>query len=1576
MTLIGDKLYVNVGTSNAEIYTYYPQELTTNTPPPTTWETEPPLPAGMSVSGGTISGTPSVYASNQTYTIYANQSGYSTTHDLYFSVDNAYPHTVVEDQPIDAIGFHPAFWDGTTTWTASPSLPNSLSQDSATGEITGTVDDVMTGTYTVTATHSSGATETFSFSIDSLLDTDGDALPDDLPSTYNPANPPTSGLIADDDDDGDGLLDSVETDTGFYINGQNTGTDPLDPDTDGDGICDGPNAVPPVCIAGPDPSPNGNTPPPTLVALNNTDIGTLSPYMLVPGGTFEISPALPASLSIDPNTGEITGMPTQTLDNTTFTVWSNHTDGTSLTYDFTIEILEDSDGDGMPDELPDDYDPTNPDSPGLIEDLDDDNDGNSDVDEATDGTNPTNPDTDGDGMCDGPTAVDPDCVAGPDAFPLDPSADTDTDGDGQPDTMVPGVDSNSDPALIEDMDDDGDGLDDIYETNTGIYNDATDTGTDPLDPDTDNDGICDGPNDVLPICVAGPDTELGTAIDGTAFLLNNTPMTYLMPKYDVADAVYEVHPALPAGIVLDPVTGVISGTPTEATDNITYTLFANVSADGFTSSWSFNMQVLEDTDGDGMPNELPDDYPTTGEAPFDLVEDLDDDGDGASDEAETGTGIYVDGNDMGTDSLDPDTDDDGICDGPNSVLPVCIGGPDANPFGIGSDAPVVLVNNTEMTDLYPANNVPDAIWQISPDLPAGLTLDVNTGIISGTPTEAMENTTFTLWANTSEPRSVESTFYLEVLEDTDGDGMPDTLPDDYPDTGLPPFDLIEDLDDDADGTPDVDEATNGTDSLNPDTDGDGFCDGPSAVDGVCYAGPDSHPLDPALPVNTDGDAFPDEDPDGEGGLIADDDDDNDGYLDTEEVACLSDPLDVNDIPDDMDGDGICDALDDDMDGDGILNDEETNTGDYIDDQDALTDAANPDSDGDGICDGPATPDASICLAGPDAFPTDPAASLDTDGDGMPDEISGESTTGLIEDDDDDNDTIDDATEMMCGTNPKVVNALPDIDGDGICDALDDIADLPFTMTYDSQHLDLFRNKTMDAFMPNVTGLGDVASWELDGELPEGLTFGISDARSAGLDGGIRGTPLNATEEPLNITIWANNTNYQQSFALMLTVFNDTDNDSLPDSLPANYTGNLTADDDDDNDGFYDQDELNCGSDPLDTSSDPTNTEGEICEKLADGGRDDGEDGLAWWCFPLCFLLLLLLLVPLLLFRDKVIGVIDDAEPENTTSKPKFVKGAGLADNPFILKPFKTVKPGDTIYSKEVITITDMTPGLKVKSVDYFDRENGHKFTMQDQAGSDEGVRMIEANEEGEISFRMIFDDSLEPTLPGGEFKGAIKVGNRSVYLSWDIKVKPDPDYVKEQKRLEAERKKAKKQREKEAAEAEKQLKVEAELAAIAEAQAKAKQEKEEAEAAKKAEEEAQAAIAAAEAEEKAAEKAKAKAEKQAEKEAKAAEAKAKKEAEAAEKKAKKEAKKRLKRRLRQKQKQPQQQRLKPRPRRKLKQPRRKPRRKPKRLRRRLRLKQKKRRKPLLRSQQPPRKPRKKRRFSVLNHVRRPLTSRS
>ena len=151
-------------------------------------------------------------------------------------------------------------------------------------------------TYTVTATHSDGSVETFTFNLQSLADYDGDGLPNDLPSDYDAAEGPTPGLVADTDDDGDGLDDRWKRILESTLTSTDTGTDPLNPDTDGDGICDGPNAVAGVCIAGPDSDPNGAGQPPTLVAVNNTAITTLSPYWLVSGGTYEISPDLPASL--------------------------------------------------------------------------------------------------------------------------------------------------------------------------------------------------------------------------------------------------------------------------------------------------------------------------------------------------------------------------------------------------------------------------------------------------------------------------------------------------------------------------------------------------------------------------------------------------------------------------------------------------------------------------------------------------------------------------------------------------------------------------------------------------------------------------------------------------------------------------------------------------------------------------------------------------------------------------------------------------------------------------------------------------------------------------------------------------------------------------------------------------------------------------------------------------------------------------------------------------------------------------------------------------------------------------------
>ena len=53
-------------------------------------------------------------------------------------------------------------------------------------------------------------------------------------------------------------------------------------------------------------------------------------------------------------------------------------------------------------------------------------------------------------------------------------------------------------------------------------------------------------------------------------------------------------------------------------------------------------------------------------------------------------------------------------------------------------------------------------------------------------------------------------------------------------------------------------------------------------------------------LDTDGDGIPDE---------TDEDDDGDGWLDTEEIICLTDTLDETDVPTDSDGDGLCDGQD-------------------------------------------------------------------------------------------------------------------------------------------------------------------------------------------------------------------------------------------------------------------------------------------------------------------------------------------------------------------------------------------------------------------------------------------------------------------------------------------------------------------------------------------------------------------------------------------------------------------------------------------------------------------------------------------
>ena len=150
---------------------------------------------------------------------------------------------------------------------------------------------------------------------------------------------------------------------------------------------------------------------------------------------------------------------------------------------------------------------------------------------------------------------------------------------------------------------------------------------------------------------------------------------------------------------------------------------------------------------------------------------------------------------------------------------------------------------------------------------------------------------------------------------------------------------------------------------------------------------DAFPLDPAEWTDTDLDGI---------GNNTDEDDDNDGFTDLDELECNSNPLDVNDLPGDLDQDGIPDCKDTDIDGDGCINTEDVfprDPSECIDtDGDGLGDNVDVDDDNDGVIDQD------------DAFPLDPNESKDADGDGI-----GDNT-----DTDDNNDGFDDEKIFISG----------------------------------------------------------------------------------------------------------------------------------------------------------------------------------------------------------------------------------------------------------------------------------------------------------------------------------------------------------------------------------------------------------------------------------------------------------------------------------------------------------------------------------------------------------------------------------
>jgi len=482
----------------------------------------------------------------------------------------------------------------------------------------------------------------------------------------------------------------------------------------------------------------------------------------------------------------------------------------------------DSDGDGVAnpdDNCPDvpnpDQTDTDGDGQGDACDDDDDNDGVPDGDDDC----PTDSDCDDDGVPDG----DDDCPTEPGTAENNgcpPGGGDDSDGDGIPnptdkcdkdstgnvcdstnlaacfsnagDNVCSGVVVGESVACseTEDMDNDGRGNrcdEDI--DGDGLKN-AEDVDPDAFDADADNDGVCDGPNAVSGVCTAGPDP---------CPLLNGV----------VKNSLGQCAP--------EPVN------PSESDpdgDGCTTTIETAEGTDPNNA----------DTDGDGKKDCMEDCFPLDN-TKFDCG--------GA------------------TTVVDPDFDNDGICNGAESGTDPVTGNPcTPNAKGLGDNCPA-----------------------------------------TPNPDQKDEN-------NNGEGNGIGDACELGSSLDGDGDSLPDDLEESvfHTDPTKP--------DTDGDGLSDSDEVNgptyqNGEGPLNPDVDEDGICDGPATVSDdsgeICNAGPNG--TGDNCPIVKNGDQL---DSDGNGrGDACDGDMDGDGIADADDdCPFISDPLQA-----DSNEDGVGDVCD-------------------------------------------------------------------------------------------------------------------------------------------------------------------------------------------------------------------------------------------------------------------------------------------------------------------------------------------------------------------------------------------------------------------------------------------------------------------------------------------------------------------------------------------------------------------------------------------------------------------------------------------------------------------------------------------
>ena len=696
--------------------------------------------------------------------------------------------------------------------------------------------------------------------------------------------------------------------------------------------------------------------------------------------------------------------------------------------------LNDSDGDGVPNafEQAEGTDPndsnsfldTDDDGVSDLEDLDSDGDGlENDVETGSvPGVTPY-ADLDGDGIPVYLDDNDADDTIGNDDGAVNPTFDP--DGNGIADFQDPNNDS------------DGDGVPNIVEAaegtdanNPASFLDSNMNGiADFVDPDSDGDGVVDEDE-------TGGNPYADADADGVPAYLdqddNSSTLGQLLPLGTVnmdfdgdADGIADFQQLIndSDGDGVPNLVEVSEGTdPLDANDFLDTDddgtpdfLDADADNDGDPNIDEAGGDPYADLDMDGVPAYLDqaDDDNTVGAAPGFINPAFDDDGNGTADfqdSANDSDGDGVPNSVEAAEGTDPNDADDFL----DTDL-------DGTPDFTDADS-----DNDGVTDVAEAGNDPYADAD-GDGVPAYLDDDDNDSTVGND--DGMVTSAFDTDGDGTPD-------FQDNANDSDGDGVPNgvetaegTSPSnaqDFLDTDGDGIDDFEDEDSDNDGVPDADE----------DAGGDPYAD--VDEDGVpAYLDDDDNEF---AVGNEDGAIQPAFDPEGNGAADFQNpanDTDTDGVPNGVETAEGTDPQDSGSFLD-TDGDGTADFTADDADGDGVVNEEEFGGDPYVD------------ADGDGAPAYLDDDDNDITVLNVDGA-TQPA--FDSNGDGLADfqDPAGDS----------DADGVPNVVEIAEGSDPTDGDDFVDSDGDGLADFVDPDADNDGVPNVDEAGGDPYADADMD-----------------------------------------------------------------------------------------------------------------------------------------------------------------------------------------------------------------------------------------------------------------------------------------------------------------------------------------------------------------------------------------------------------------------------------------------------------------------------------------------------------------------------------